>query len=114
MYWLAWWMDVVGARDRTLVLRLEDFKAHPKGTALRVILHLGLPLPPDYDTITIPDKVRNSNAEVPAKAAPMLFRTRVLLEKFYAPYNAMLAKLVGDRRFNYQYAHTRQVHNSTT
>lgn len=32
---------------------------------------------------------------------PMLPETRALLEEFYAPYNEMLADLLGDARFNY-------------
>ena len=66
------------------------------------LYHLDLPPPPEG--VIVPGKVTNENTEINVADYPMLPKTRQLLERFYAPYNAMLADLLGDPGFNYEYA----------
>lgn len=100
VYWLGWWMDVVGARERTLVIRMEDFVEDPEAQMRRFVDHVGVPQP---DQVIVPDVVRNENVWVPKKEVPMLPKTRKLLQEFYKPYNMLLAELLGNDDFNYKY-----------
>lgn len=110
-YKLAWWFDVVGARDRTLVIPLEELKHNPDAAIDAFEAHVGLRARPQASQ-QLRGNLRGGRAQsrqarklgaatsarnVNSVSAPMLPETKKLLEDFYAPYNAMLADLLGER-----------------
>ncbi len=79
-------------------MTLEELSADANGTMSEVWNFLGLP----YTVIHPAHKSLNQQEKVDYHHNPQLFMredTRELLNKFFAPYNQMLADLLGDDKF---------------
>ncbi len=91
------WLSVI-PRNRFLFLTLEEVSADTNGAMAKVWAFLGLP----HVTLRPIKKSRNQQEKVDYHHDPQLAMrkdTRELLDKFFAPYNRMLADLVGDDKF---------------
>ena len=90
------WHAALGAG--LLVLRVEDLLDSPAQSRRRLLDFLGLPAV-DGAALPAPEApyaVLHARSLRAAKAEPMLAATRALAERFYAPHNEALAKLLGD------------------
>ncbi len=90
------WLSVI-PRNRFLFLTLEELAADTNGAMAKVWVFLGLPHVTVHDTMP-----RNQQVKVDYHHNPQLAMrndTRELLDEFFAPYNRMLADLVGDDMF---------------
>ena len=83
-------------RDRFLILRQEDIGDNPRAIYDRVTAHLNISRLPD--SAIFRDDNRPNSLQY---KSTMLDETRVLLNKFYAPYNEKLAAMEHNDRFNY-------------
>ena len=86
-------------RDQLLFLRNEDYKVAQREHMDAVFGFLGVRnlTEPEWGTVmSMPVK------NVGKDKSEMLPETRKLLSQFYAPYNAMLAKLLNDDRYLWQ------------
>lgn len=120
-YQLAWFMDVIGAREATLVSRAEDLT--PQG-ARQVLEAWGEHTGIKFDKKLVEAKLaqltqtlqgaspvdghRTKHTKVNENeklTEPMLPETRALLEEFFAPHNMLLARLLGNDAFQYTYQH---------
>lgn len=89
--------------DQFLVVKLEEMDRDPRAYFSRIFTFLGVGIPEndeEWDQII----GGNSKGEHHANAhhgqrRDMLPETRALLEEFYQPYNAYLARLLGDDNF---------------
>lgn len=90
------WHAALG--EGLLVLRVEDLLDSPAQSRRRLLDFLGLPAV-DGAALPAPEAsyaVLHARSLRAAKAHAMLPATRVLAERFYAPHNEALAKLLGD------------------
>ncbi len=94
------WLSVV-PQSKFLFLTLEELSADADGTMSEVWNFLGLPY-----TVLQPAEMSSWNQQerIDYHHNPQLFMredTRELLNKFFAPYNQMLADLLGDDKFQW-------------
>ena len=123
------WLEAFG-RDRLLLLRAEDYWKDPRAVLRRTLDFLGLSTSSSDDDLRAAlakplrlihgsnatfwgDKsIRNVHASVPPDSRlpghtqsrirqPMLPEARRMLSDFFGPYNAQLARLLGDERFTW-------------
>jgi Ankyrin repeats (3 copies)/Sulfotransferase domain len=84
-----------------LVVRLEDYDSQPKAYMERIFTFLSVEVhdlgQEDWDNVL---NFKHANAYRGSRE-PILEATETLLRAFHAPYNAMLAALVGDEGFNW-------------
>lgn len=97
------WLSVV-PRDKFLYLSLEGVVQHPTETAYEIINFLGLTMSPDRTTTNhvMRSCDKNSQSVVDYKherKLKMRNDTKVMLERFYAPFNSLLAEAVGSEQF---------------
>jgi hypothetical protein len=92
------------------VVRLEDYDASPREYLKDIYAFLGVDMPVDNTewTAIIGPSVKNQHHD---DRLPMLPETQVLLEKFYRPYNILLAKALRDRRFTWSEFLTANTHS---
>ena len=86
------------ARNQFLLLRMEDLTTNPAKVMSQVTRFLEVAEVPEDETIRWFSKKDNVN-QAEATRTEMENRTRTILEKFYHPYNKMLAELVGNDSF---------------
>uniref|UniRef100_A0A7S0N6V6 Sulfotransferase n=1 Tax=Chlamydomonas leiostraca TaxID=1034604 RepID=A0A7S0N6V6_9CHLO len=90
--WLRVW-----PKEQLLILRNEDYKVAQREHMEVVFNFLGLRAlsePEWAKVMTMPARNKNSD-----KYAPMWAETRKILDDFYAPFNARLAKMMADDRY---------------
>ena len=90
------WHAALG--EGLLLLRVEELLDSPAQSRRRLLDFLGLPAV-DGAALPAPEApyaVLHARSLRAAKAEPMLAATRALAERFYAPHNEALAKLLGD------------------
>ena len=114
-YQLAWLMDVVGARERVFVSRLEDIGEEETTVALVEgwARHVGLDSDPKalakgrrrVQRKLTTGKRANENKHT---KRDMLPETRAILQEYFAPYNDMLVELLGDEGFRYKYSKNKE------
>ena len=63
------------------------------------LVHISAPLPEDVAARTRTKTVSNPRDPMNVLKGKMLDETKELLDKFFYPYNKMLAELIGDKRF---------------
>lgn len=97
--WIAAWQPAFPASS-LLVLRLEDYEASPQASLAAVLafLRLAPPTEPTWRRMLAKPRANRQRAASGAGAA-MRAATRALLDAFYAPFNAELARLMGDERY---------------
>lgn len=85
-----------------LVVRLEDYDSQPKAYMERIFKFLSVKVKElgveDWDNVL---NFKHANA-YRGERDPILEATENLLREFHAPYNAMLADLVGDEGFKWE------------
>ena len=89
-------------KEQFLFLRTEDISADPHSLMKKITDFLGVePVSPSQAEQWLSKRVNVQNASYEG-STKMRKETRELLEKFYRPYNAMLAELTGDSRFKWE------------
>uniref|UniRef100_A0A7R9YQ49 Sulfotransferase n=1 Tax=Chlamydomonas euryale TaxID=1486919 RepID=A0A7R9YQ49_9CHLO len=90
------WLRVF-PKEQVLFLRSEDYKAAPREHLTTVLRFLGMRdlTDDEWERMTSAKRANAQSSRYPR----MLPETRELLEKFFAPYNAKLAKMLGDERY---------------
>jgi hypothetical protein len=85
--------------DQFLVVRLEDYTIDPRAHMQRVFDFLELPNPRSWGTV-LHDGVANKHR---TERRPMLPETERALRDFYLPYNRLLAKLLKDPKYLWEF-----------
>ena len=93
-YHIAPWLKVI-PRERFLFLRTEDLAHEPSLTMSKVWRFLQLHDLPITEAMF-------QNANLMAKGIKVPSQTKQLLDKFYQPYNELLAHLLRDMRYSIQ------------
>ncbi|KDD72994.1 hypothetical protein H632_c2653p0, partial [Helicosporidium sp. ATCC 50920] len=89
-----------------LMFRTEDYQKDGRGYMLRVLDFIGMERPDD-ETLDAAleghynegNRKRDDVTGCDSQRKPMLPETRAMLEDFYKPHNARLARLMGDDRY---------------
>ena len=105
-YYAEGWVRAFG-REALLFLRLEDWRDPAKrpGELRRVLDHLGLPEPDDdvwERMLSLQPTTAGGANRPPTPRADMDPETRRFLREFFSPFNADLARTVGDERFEWK------------
>ena len=87
--------------NNLLLLTLEEYHSNPFETLTKVFNHVKVSIPDDLHTYFEDSDTRNVNTDLKIEVGEILPETMQMLNDFYGPYNAQLAHLLQNTKYQF-------------